>query len=101
MQDGAKAHTAKATLNVLEHENVKVWTDWPGNSPDLNVIEHVWAILQDSVFKEPRPKNREQLINRVTEEWNALGWEYLTSLIESFGTRVRDCLANDEKTTKY
>ena len=101
MQDGAKAHLAKVTVNVLEHENVRVWTDWPGNSPDLNVIEHVGAVLQDSVFEEPRPKNREQLVNRVTEEWDALSWEYLTSLVERFGPRVRDCLPNDGKNTKY
>ena len=29
MQDGAKANTAKATVNVLEHENVRVWKTGP------------------------------------------------------------------------
>ena len=36
MQDGAKCHTAQATLRQIRDNDVKVWTDWPGNSPDLN-----------------------------------------------------------------
>ena len=35
MQDGVKAHTAEAEMRLLHGQNVKVWTDWPGNSPDL------------------------------------------------------------------
>jgi transposase len=101
MQDGARAHTAKATLKLIADSGVNVWTDWPGNSPDLNVIEHVWAILQESVFKEPRPRNREQLIQRVLDEWQNLEWEYLRDLVESFGRRITECLENDGKTTKY
>ena len=62
MQDGTKAYTAETTMQLLHSQNVKVWTDWPGNSPDLNIVEHIWSILQDSVFKEPHLRNREQLI---------------------------------------
>ena len=36
MQGGATCHTARATLNQIEQSGVKVWTEWPGNFPDLN-----------------------------------------------------------------
>ena len=57
MQDRATCHTARATLNQIELSGVKVWTDWPGNFPDLNSIEHIWARLQNSVLKESPSKN--------------------------------------------
>ncbi|KAJ4447039.1 hypothetical protein ANN_09028 [Periplaneta americana] len=41
MQDGARAHTAKSTLDTIKNSGIKVWTDWPGNFPDLNPIEHL------------------------------------------------------------
>ena len=68
MQDGVRAHTAKATLELLKKHNFNVWPDWPGNSPDFNVIEHVWARLQESCFKEPCTRNRQQLNDRVQNE---------------------------------
>ena len=64
MHDGAKCYTVKATLRQLEKKGAWFWNDWPGNS-DLNVIEHIWDILQDSIFNEPSPRNREQLIVRI------------------------------------
>jgi len=101
MQDGATCHTARATLSQIGEEDVKVWTDWPGNSPDLNPIEHIWARLQDSVLKYPRPKNREQLILRVREEWESVTQTELWQLCDSFRSRILECVEKEGKHTKY
>lgn len=101
MQDGATAHTAKATMKVIKEGFNSVWTDWPGNSPDFNVIEHLWAKLQDSVFRQPRPRNRDQLIARVQEEWESIDQNTTTNLVESFSRRIIACHGNNGGHTKY
>jgi hypothetical protein len=101
MQDGAPAHTAKLTISQIHNCIPSVWTDWPGNSPDFNPIEHIWALLQDGIFRAPRPKNRTELIARVTQDWEELPQAMIASLCDSFGRRLEECIKNKGHHTKY
>lgn len=48
-QDGASAHRANTTQDWLEASEISYIgrAFWPGNSPDINVIEGFWPQLQD------------------------------------------------------
>lgn len=102
-QDMAPAHSAISTMKMVKDLDVWTWDkgEWPGNSPDLNIIEHIWNILQDSVLVEPRPTNRDKLIGRVTETWNSISTGQLTKLVESFPKRIAECRTADGKHTRY
>lgn len=51
MQDGAPCHTAKSIKAFLLKEKIPL-LPWPGNSPDMNPIENVWALLKKEISKE-------------------------------------------------
>jgi transposase len=103
MQDGAPAHTAKLTMNLIEQNFGIIWSKnvWPGNSPDLNPIEHLWYDLQQSVFVEPRPTNREELVSRIQETWKAFSQEHTKRLVYSFPKRIQQCLDRRGQSTDY
>ena len=63
MQDNASSssHTAKAPLPGFKANiNVMVKCVWPANSPDLNPIENLWAILEEKL------KSGKNTLNNLT-----------------------------------
>lgn len=102
-QDMAPAHSSKVTSKFLKESDLETWSkgQWPGNSPDLNVIEHIWHQLQESVLVEPRPTTREELIQRVQEKWDSIGVDELKKLVESFPNRIKECRLGNGKHTQY
>jgi len=68
-QDGARAHTSKATITWLD-ANIRPKhhippEDWPPNSPDLSPIENVWSIMATAVYADPQPQSLQALKHRL------------------------------------
>jgi hypothetical protein len=68
-QDNDPKHTARIVTAWFEENHIDV-LPWHANSPDMNIIEHVWAHLDCQVRKRnPLPSNIEELWVALQEEW--------------------------------
>jgi len=56
--------------------------DWPSNSPDLNPIENLWAIVKGNVEKR-MPKNINKLEQFMVEEWRSISDTVIKNLVGS------------------
>lgn len=72
MQGGTPSDTGLTAYEPIYEHFTNVWITWPNKSLDLNGTENVFSRLKDSIFTEPRPKNKQQLIERLQDEWDAV-----------------------------
>jgi transposase len=89
-QDGAPCHTAQIALDWIE-ENCDLLAGWPANSPDLNPIEMLWAILKEAVY-ELSPISIGDLQDVLLAAWNGISQDVIDKLCLSYERRLRLCL---------
>ena len=68
MHDNAPCHAAMATIKCLEGLGFKDKTlmVWPPNSPDINPIENLWAIIKQRVYADGKQ------FSMLHELWKAI-----------------------------
>lgn len=76
IEDGHTAHTSGMACEWRRCHGIKK-SEWPSSSPDMNIIENVWAMLKARMKKKmrdpnTRPKNEEELAEQAKEEWEKL-----------------------------
>ena len=71
-QDNDPKHTSIRAKNFMQDNNIN-WFKTPAESPDLNVIENVWAAMKHYVSKK-QPRTQEELVSVLKSFWS----EHLT-----------------------
>jgi transposase len=99
--DNAPVHRARIVKQWKEDNSVSDFP-WPAQSPDLNPIEHLWDVLERKVrAHKPHPKNLNELMEVLLEEWGKIEPEVLTNLVESMPRRVQAVIDSHGNPTRY
>ena len=98
-QDNAPCHTAKVVKEWTEANGMKILS-WPGNSPDLNPIEHIWDHIARQLAKQ-KFRNAEELLNNLKVEWKKIPLPILEKLIDSMPQRIEAVIKAKGGATKY
>jgi DDE superfamily endonuclease len=101
MEDGAKYHNTKAN-HTWRMKNGFASILWPAQSPDLNPIENVWAIIKRRISrKRHKIKNTKDIVAAVKKEWEFLTVQDYIKCIDSMKKRVHLCIKAKGGPIKY
>ncbi len=93
-QDNASCHKAQIISDwFLEHDNEFTLLKWPPQSPDLNLIEHLWDVVEREIhIMDVQPANLQQLRDAVMSIWTKISEECFQHLVESMPRRIKAVL---------
>ena len=95
-RDGAPCHGTKVVTSWIMDSGYQILGPWPGNSPNLNVIENVWTVLKRKVAdrnptsaKDLQKKIKLACITEITPEYCQklvhLMLEHIAAVLENKG----------------
>ena len=99
--DNATIHSAKAVTTWLETQNFRTLV-WPPQSPDLNLIENIWARMKvtiDERYPGSRPVASMKEVIKVV--WGGLDAAYLEPYFDSMPARMQAVIDVKGGSTRY
>lgn len=103
-QDGDPAHNSADV--IIEKYNsdhdcaIKMLENWPPNSPDLNLIENVWAWVDAEVSKLGC-STFEEYKQAVRDTFGSITKQHLGHLYDSMTDRIKAVIINQGEKTRY
>lgn len=86
-QDGAPSYTSISTSKFLKAKKIKMLQDWLAQSPDMNIIEHMWCRMKDEAWKT-KSKNIGELWEACKTVFFAIPGDFISKLYESLPNRM-------------
>jgi len=106
-QDNAPTHTSKLTHQFFVINDIPV-IDWPANSPDLNPIENLWAILKGMVEKrvnnwviKKKSLSADDFQSIIRQEWDNIDKNVFFNLADSMSGRIKMVIEKNGYTINY
>ena len=83
----ARVHWAQVVRDGFFEEEVAT-TEWPAYSPDLNLIENVWSVLQTKVYESGQFNNKKDLLAEIKRCARRIEPSTIKSLYASMNKRL-------------
>lgn len=106
-QDNASIHCSQNVIErqfesvseLLNHLGIEI-LDWPAICPDLNPVEHCWAMLNKLVRNrlkrmKVKPKNKKQYFRLIQKCFKKLDNQHVINTFESFRERCETVLRDE------
>lgn len=91
-QDNAPIHNNVAVHRCLNEENVKL-LGWPPKSPQFNIIERCWSILQyrvnQLIFHFGQPKHEHYLYRYALVAWRSIDQKIIDNLYNHIPKEIK------------
>jgi transposase len=106
-QDNDPIHRAHETLALLDQCCPQL-LDWPSNSPDLNPIENLWALMKRRVERKvnalvlaQKPVTVYAFEDIIQKEWENITPNLCLNLVRSMAARIGKVIAAKGKRIRY
>lgn len=95
--DGAKPHGASDVKDYFRSRNIII-LPWPPKSPDLNLIEGVWAWLKNQMKMSYQSLEEQEDVINI---WEKLPFELVNNLYGSMKARIQAVIEAEGGPTEY
>ena len=105
-QDNDPTHKKASRVAVKEWNDaargsvVRILPNWPPNSPDLNLIENVWAYVQQAANKAGC-KTFSEFQEKVVDLLQSVPQRMIANLYASMKDRIQECISKAGQKTRY
>lgn len=101
MDDNAPVHRARNVKTFKENNNIHD-TEWPAQSPDLNLIENIWLHLKRTLQHQSlNLTTQEDLVNAIRQAWENIPVQLVRSLYETIPARLQEVIRMKGNLTKF
>lgn len=102
-QNGASSHYTRNVRAFCDWIGRGGSINWPARSPDHNPMDaFVWPYLKAKVYKDPRPRNMDELKEKITNELVNISQDTRQNVINHTMRRLEKCIeAEDGHVTKH